>query len=108
MEELELGKIYLIYSALNQTEDFNPSPYSTFVFGTKDPYLDIEDTGITIVNGTLVVYLGKCIVNSKHFKMYPIIEEVIYFKLLIEDEIVYVLNDGYACFKRINHDTSIS
>ena len=108
MSELENGKLYIVYSSLRHEEDVLSSPFSTFVFATKDPYADVEDNGITIVNGTMVVYLGKLIVPSMRFKMHPIFEQTEYCKLLVEDEILYVLNDGYTSFQRVNNDSRIS
>jgi hypothetical protein len=108
MQELERGKLYLIYSALRHEEDATTSPFSTFVFATKDPYSDVEYVGVTIFNGTLVVYLGQCVVPVMHFRMHPIFEEAIYFELLVEDEILYVLDDGYTSFERVNHDSRLS
>jgi hypothetical protein len=108
MEILIPGKLYLIYSALRDEGDVIASPFSTFVFATKDPYADIEDAGITLINGTLVVYLGECIVTVMQFKMHPILEEATYYKLLVEDQILYVLDDGYTSFERANNDFLLS
>lgn len=107
MQELERGKLYLIYSALSYKEDAVYSPFSTFVFATKDPYSDLEDAGITLVNGTLVVYLGECNVPVMHFRMHPMFEEATYYKLLVEDQILYVLDDGYTSFERVKNDSCI-
>ena len=107
MQELESGKLYFIYSTYKAEDDVAVSPFSDFVFATKDPYYDIENAGVTIENETLVVYLGQRLIPVMHFKMHPIFEEVVYFKLLVGDEILYVLDDGYACFKKAKHDTGI-
>jgi len=106
MKELERGKLYIIYSSLRYEEDAVIAPFSTFVFATKDPYHDVEDAGVTIVNGTLVVYLEQFVTSIMHFKLQPIIEQAVYFKLLVEDQILYVLDDGYASFERVNTNIS--
>ena len=93
------GKLYNITSTFKHPEEANwLTPMELYVFASLDPWGDIENTGISISNNTLVVYLGEETL-SYTFESPWIEEDRVYFKVLLPDSsIVYVLDDGYCEF----------
>ncbi len=97
---LETGKLYSISSTYRFSEEIQP-PLEAFVYGTASPHRDTEDTGVSIPNGTCVIYLGNYELEM-HYPA-PWQDEIYtYFKLLVDDHVLYVLDDGWCHLERVD------
>ena len=102
MEKLEVGKLYLL-CATQAMFPFN------VLFGVKNPsdYRDPEAKEIMISNKTLGIYLGMLAVDAVVFDYSPAFKEIYYYKFLIDDQILYILDDGCSTFERVTNDPCI-
>lgn len=108
-ENLEVGKLYSIRTIYRRQEEQDfilPYPIDMFIFATRDINGEFDDSGLSVENGTFVLYLGyiECrrgpqwlpqrLWNSDN-------EEVVcFYKLLFPSGIGYVLDDGSCMFSR--------
>jgi hypothetical protein len=94
------GKLYNIVSTFRNSEEATwLSPMELFVFASIDPWGDIESTGVSIPNGTMLVFLGLETIQYT-FESPWIEEDRVYFKVLLPDStIAYILDDGYCDFR---------
>lgn len=101
MEKLEVGKLYYLSSAYSQ-QDIIPS-LGKWIFVTRNCPDDPDNTGESLPNKTLVVYLGEYTIKSLG-SLSPWTKETqdyTYLKILLSDGIAYVLDDGFISFEPI-------
>ena len=94
------GKLYNIVSTFKDQEEASwlSSPMELYVFASITPWGDIENTGVSIRNNTMIVYLGEETYAYNYDSPWEE-ENRVYFKILLPDSTVaYVLDDGYCEF----------
>jgi hypothetical protein len=75
---------------------------TSFIYGDVNPYSDSEDTSVLIENNSIVVYLET--VHTKRQWLFMNTEEDLYhFKILFNDRLLYILDDGACRFTEIKH-----
>jgi hypothetical protein len=99
---LEVGKLYSIKTIYRHPEEEVDIAYpiDMFIFATRKLSGDFDESGLSIENGTLVVYLDY-IEHAEHSPFAYGHEEVLcYFKLLFPSGIGYILDDGCCVFEK--------
>ena len=95
MDELKIGKLYCLTFCGNFCQ------FDNFVYACCDPLSDVDDLGISIEYGSIVVYLGE--LKVKKFWSFAMVEhEYTYYKILFNDKVLYILYDGACSFVEIN------
>jgi hypothetical protein len=100
-KNLEVGKLYSIRTTYRHPEEVDITyPIDMFIFASRELNGDFDESGLSIENGTLVVYLDY-IEHTEHSPFAYGHEEILcYFKLLLPSGIGYILDDGSCVFER--------
>lgn len=98
---LEVGKLYSIRTTYRHPEEVDIAyPIDMFIFATRELNGDFDESGLSIENGTLVVYLDY-IEHTEHSPFaYGHEEKLNYFKLLLPSGVGYILDDGSCVFQK--------
>lgn len=102
MEKLKVGKLYFLCA----TEAMLPF---NVLFGTNQAPInfDADSKEITIPDKTLGIYLATISFEMLSNNYPPDLAQVIYYKFLIGDQILYLIEDGCCVFKQANNDPSL-
>lgn len=99
-KNLEVGKLYSVRTTYRHPEEKDIFyPIDIFLFATRKLNGDFDEAGLSIENGTLVVYLDY-VEHTDHSPFAYGHEEVLcYFKLLFPSGVGYILDDGCCVFE---------
>jgi hypothetical protein len=99
MENLELGKLYLLYGV------YGTYPLNV-LFGIRNPCAvsDSDAKEVMLANKTLGVFLGTLTVDALEIEYKPVLRELTYYRFLIENEILYIHSSDGATFERVIYD----
>lgn len=100
MRNLKIGKLYRLVAKGKFYAD-------SFIYACSDPHHeDNEDLGVSIEPGTIIVYL-KDIKIKKFWLFAKTKEECLYYKILFNDRILFVYDDGWFDFEEITNESSL-